>query len=475
MTILLTIVILLLECVSAHEKLRTVDLANTLSISHRRRTSSQKSMLSKALKEWIFQISGRLGASFDINKPTPAFVSEPPPNLLTCMNQTDGPTNILILGDSVNRMMIEEWCASRGATLISWGPQFHYSSKKAATPAATCQVGSTRIAFLHMYGSAKEGPYFNNNYATSEDPFVDTQLRIPEAINCYSDHFGIPNFVIFRTELWDLQPITVDLRYIGVTKRFNESWYVDHSEEVMGRFISDQVFDINLIRSLLPNSYIGSHTVPTIKWGLHLFHHFTNSMRYISSVTDSFLLDFNLMLLQSIEMKDAYLRDYHHPNEAYTIRFAEILVRALQAWSTCSVERDDPSLVQGLVRLRNGTAFYVSYGVRRPITSEANFEFYRKVLPLVSDSVENHAGAVQDMESLVESMRQGAPMSAIFREDSLVLPPGTKQVYWLSDGKRRPVSGVKVFYAHGWDFSDVQSLSVDTDFEYSLVPLGAEI
>jgi hypothetical protein len=387
-------------------------------------------------------------------------------------------------------MMVEEWCTSRGAILIHWGPQFKYSSKKASAAATTCQVESIRIAFLHMYGSSKEGPYFNNNYATSEDPFVDTVLRIPEAIQYYTNNFGKPNFVIFRTELWDLQPITVDVKYMGVQKRFNESWYVDHAEEVGTLFTNDHIADITQIRSLLPSAYVGAHTIPTIKWGLHMFHHFTNAMRYVSSLTHSFLFDFNLMLAHMSDKKDEYLRDYHHPNEMYTVRFVDILTGALQAWSRCTVARGDATLLQGLIRLANHSSYYVTYGVRRPVASVENYAFYSQMLPILYDGTQKHQQQQQqqqhqhgtlnihsekDMKSVLDTMHEGSPLSRIFKEDSLVLPPGTTQVYWLSQGQKRPISGIDVFYARGWDFADVNHISADYEFEYSLVPLGPEL
>ena len=73
-----------------------------------------------------------------------------------------------------------------------------------------CQTSNFTLGFLNVYGSNMRGPYTRKKFVNSkEDPFTDTELRIPEGITQYTEKYGKPDFVIYRADLWDLKHLEV--------------------------------------------------------------------------------------------------------------------------------------------------------------------------------------------------------------------------------------------------------------------------
>ncbi len=80
---------------------------------------------------------------------------------------------------------------------------------------------------------------------------------------------GAPDFVIYRTDLWDLQPRT------GIVKKdkevlhgyVNETDEVVHALETVDQYTKDHLRARGLIKSLLPDALVGSHTIPMVTRG----------------------------------------------------------------------------------------------------------------------------------------------------------------------------------------------------------------
>ena len=87
------------------------------------------------------------------------------------------------------------------------------------------------------------------------------------------------------------------------------------------------------LRSKLPDAIVCTHTVPLVRWGLHLFPMYQNALRYITDSADVCLHDFH-QLLQGVDQSE-YLRDNHHPTLAYSESFADIIMRSARAWTSC--------------------------------------------------------------------------------------------------------------------------------------------
>ena len=222
------------------------------------------------------------------------------------------------MGDSVDRYMVEDYCDRHDSPSVIWSDIFVTYDHNCTS---TCQIGMKRIAFIQVYGSRKLPPYLFSRVNTPEDLYANTEDRIPQALTKYIALYGTPDYIFYRTELWDFHPRSGSVDVKGEMR---------NATQRLEEFISNHEWAISLIRSIVPTAYIGSHTVPNIKWGMHLFHHYANSMRYISHKHGTFMYDWNLLL--SSHQNYDYLRDGHHPSVPYSVSFAELVIQSLHAW-----------------------------------------------------------------------------------------------------------------------------------------------
>ena len=186
------------------------------------------------------------------------------------------PVTVLLLGDSIDRNIVFDLCQSN--------PNYNFSTnwaniaitKTFHTPSCCCASPEFLVCTAHIYGSAARGPYQHGYQNNAEDPHVDTKLRIPQCMGDYIAQFGHPNFILFRTEVWDLK-MTMEMK-TAITLR-----------EISNQFIDDFLVDLKLIRHLSPNALLGTHTVPKITWGMDYFYTYLNAMRYLSEEVRIFI------------------------------------------------------------------------------------------------------------------------------------------------------------------------------------------
>ena len=237
-----------------------------------------------------------------------------------CANDAKQPNiTVLFLGDSVNRFMIEHWCNHHHVSWNRWGKGFVYSAF--ASPATYCFIGNIRVATINMYGSAPKGPYFKNITNTEIDPNADTELRIKEGIRQFVLFGGEPQFVFFKTDLWDMGVETRDQSGDGMVK----------SMELM---IQHYKLAFHQIRGLLPDAYIGLHTSPRILKKDHYFFIMQNVLRYLShTMKDIFLFDWNL-LLEGVDPNDIIRggRDLIHPKARHNVQFLNLMVSIIEKY-----------------------------------------------------------------------------------------------------------------------------------------------
>jgi hypothetical protein len=379
-----------------------------------------------------------------------------------CENPEIQTVNILMLGDSINRLMAEEYCLHFLGALQSWGSGFSY--ERGAPSAKICQKDNFRIAYINVYGSAPEGPYLHGHTNTEADPNADTKLRIPEGIKQYVELFGEPTHVIYRTDLWDLQPRT---RYLNHSKAWhaevNEDAEVNNATAIMEEYVNNHMWAHNMIRSLLPNAYIGSHTIPPINWGMHLFHQYQNALRYLSASTDAFLFDWGLLMLPHLTTD--YLRDFHHPDHLNVVSFAKIMIDSLK-YHLCTLRPAEFLPIENGLITGPGRKeyYYLKFGYKR-LLLESTAAFFKVTSPSTM--------VYELTQKQLDSIPIGPPCCNNIVNDVLILPAGTKLVYWLVDGVKRPISGPSAFFQHGWDFDNVTHLTVSASMnDMELVPEG---
>lgn len=231
--------------------------------------------------------------------------------------------NLFIFGDSVNRNMIRDFCDHHNGTIYQWGKGV-FAYRVGASPSQLCRVGNITIAMLHLYGSQPTGPYHKNHHNTKDDPYADTKLRIPHGIEEYSLHYGIPNFVLYRTELWDIciQPSILSS--------------IQHNYQV----------NLAQIHTLLPASWVGTHTTPAVAGGSIEAHTIAiESIRNVSSSASSpnlpwmYLVDWYDMMQKGGYEQTEYLVDNFHPNPLHSKHFITMTIHLMQSWlqTQCTV------------------------------------------------------------------------------------------------------------------------------------------
>ena len=273
-------------------------------------------------KDWVESGVAQAALSYD-PQVTPAFLLEP---VGACATRAPPAVNIFLLGDSLNRIMIDDACAMLGGQAGPWTEGFAY--RVDASPDNLCRARGGNVAFLNIYGSAPRGPYYGNHTATAVDPWADTEQRLAHGLDQFVARVGEPTFILFRTELWDLH-VTAYIK-AGIDK-----------EAVFRKFAADNRASFAYIRRRFPHAELMLHTVPTITWGLSLFHHYQNANRYLAraSVSDPDFaadtgpitnFDFQLLLLDL--PKEAYLRDTHHPTPIFLASFLDMMFKAAAKW-----------------------------------------------------------------------------------------------------------------------------------------------
>jgi hypothetical protein len=120
--------------------------------------------------------------------------------------------NVLILGDSVDRHIVEDWCAmsnsSEFATAVSgWGPKsLKYGGiSSIISPSYCVSSHGDSIAQIHLFGSNSHGPYYSDKWEmdNSEYEVRDSSFRTTEGIRIYIEEYGVPDRVLLKTVNWD--------------------------------------------------------------------------------------------------------------------------------------------------------------------------------------------------------------------------------------------------------------------------------
>ena len=112
--------------------------------------------------------------------------------------------NLLLIGDSVDRLIVAAWCSKHGIhkVPINWGDEIMKSGRKSKQPTSICNnTEGDSIASLHIFGSSN-GPYL----WVDHDKSTGTSNRIQLALQLYSQQIGRVDQIIFNTVLWDMRP-----------------------------------------------------------------------------------------------------------------------------------------------------------------------------------------------------------------------------------------------------------------------------
>ena len=222
--------------------------------------------------------------------------------------------DILLLGDSVDRYLIEDSCSLYNGSMLEWAHDV-IKYKAAVSPSGICRCFWGTIGFVHLYGARPTGPYLLNHVNNAQDPYTDTTLRIPFVLSHYNRSFGkLPDVVVYQANLWDAQ------QFMRV---YNET---DEREGVVRRYMADIDHNLDLVSDILPNSSVLlMRTTPT-NLAFKFEGEFNAALRCVSQRKGIGLLDWDLMT-STVEPRASMFRDRTHPNPAHSRGFAATLVK----------------------------------------------------------------------------------------------------------------------------------------------------
>ena len=231
-------------------------------------------------------------------------------------------SRILLLGDSVDRYIADNFCETEGKDTCEWAPGiFQYMYGRATV---LCNSSFGVMGQIHLFGSHASGPYLNNLTNSLLDPFVDTPKRICKALDLFSKAYGIPTMIVYQTMFWDV------LMMVGQHETSNEVHAAIYQENVMAR-----LDDISRCKD--QSSLIALRTVPRTYVETALVDQLNNVVRNISRDAGFKLFDFDLLVWgpegYSSSKENSLFRDNLHPREHICARFG------LQIFNTDSLER----------------------------------------------------------------------------------------------------------------------------------------
>lgn len=115
---------------------------------------------------------------------------------------------LLLLGDSIDRYTVHEWCAlkeSQGFRVdfkTSWCSEFEENRGPHKWHCCSCQTENDTVAAVHLFGSSSNGPY---HQGVATDVYQPTKHRLTVMIPKFVSLFGNPDRVMFHTSQWDMR------------------------------------------------------------------------------------------------------------------------------------------------------------------------------------------------------------------------------------------------------------------------------
>jgi hypothetical protein len=225
---------------------------------------------------------------------------------------SDCPPNILLMGDSVDRQVVEEFCGSQNVQ--DWSNKL-FGYKKDTLGAALCKKSEGSMGQLHFFGSNASGPYLHNYRNTPKEPFADTKARLCKGIEVYSRNVGVPTLIVFQIMLWD---ITV-FKKIRIAVEVKAQRY---RENMIAR-----VKDLQSCKNL--SSTIMLRTVPAMLWGGSTNVVFNNVLRNLSREMGIGMVDYDAMVWgadRNFSRQPTLFRDATHPSKRFSAKLAARLL-----------------------------------------------------------------------------------------------------------------------------------------------------
>ena len=250
--------------------------------------------------------------------------------------------NLFLIGDSLDRMAIKEWCIRKDGSGHAFGEStLKYDSFNTVMGSFICKSGKFVASFVHIFGSSSNGPYLYMD--PKKIPILGTSERIEKSLEFLIKEVNIPTRIVLTTVLWDLRPFRTDV----LTEIWNETIantanhipfleyrknYIEKEspqfllkfEKDMNDRINEIIAHIEYHNSVSTNenhvfTNIGLRTTPYYSDGGTLLRKVNDIIRNISSYRNITLYDLDLDVWSKANFSYTYhdflFRDLQHPHD----------------------------------------------------------------------------------------------------------------------------------------------------------------
>lgn len=251
--------------------------------------------------------------------------------------------NILLFGDSVDRLTTISWCKFQekigmNITEMEWG-ELYLRSHRIKLASWYCNNSKDSIAFAHFIGSRDTGPYYNDVHSTPAEPYLDTINRTVLAFNEYYKLFGAPDYLYLNYVNWDVQHIN---KINKTLIPYSTIWW-----DYINEFEHNNRKRIDQIKSILQQNQtiLALRTSISTKATKEIAMEMNHIVRKLAFEYQLLLYDFELDALSSIHYKRSIewqlLLDFIHPRGYYTILAAEKML--FHRYSTALIFYNSPN------------------------------------------------------------------------------------------------------------------------------------
>lgn len=317
---------------------------------------------------------------------------------------------VLLLGDSTDRQIVENWCAHSNGTgfvthRIGWGPKtLKYGGKSdILSPNYCVDSEGNSIASIHVFGSSPHGPYYSDDWEVDNrtNPFADFEIRdssyrTTEGVRSYCDLYGTPDCVFLKTVNWD---------NIAVADGKDPS--------AASNFLANTAARLADIRSVVGEGVlVGVATVPQVYDGRGLAPQLNAQLRDYAAQRDLLLYDYDMDVWSSVgfhynvetQLKIMRLKDQIHPVPFYSaLAGQKLLQRAYSGYlqlpgrsqsgrHSMQVFSEVPSTISDFVFVRAVVASDAVQGVQAVHAPSPALSFLEKEEPAKSSSIGSGKG-----------------------------------------------------------------------------------
>ena len=238
---------------------------------------------------------------------------------------------ILLLGDSVDRHSVIDYCESEGIVARNWSHGLFQWTQYSLRGAAVCESSQGTIGHLHLFGSNATGPYGTDQDMISNpaDPYIDTKIRLVKGIELFSHEIGKPTLIVYQSLLWDIFWAVKSPTLSRLTREAQAELYRD--------MLTSRLKEIMLLKD--KSTALFMRTTPRTRRQTHTTVVFNQVIREVSRDLKLKLVDYDKMVWgsnRSLARLPQLFRDPVHPNKEMTKMLVSTLIE--MAKSMCANE-----------------------------------------------------------------------------------------------------------------------------------------